>query len=344
MSTAATRDDRSVRATGIADSVTRAPRRTRTWGGAGIGIAVLSAASFGTSGTFGTSLLRSGWSPGAAVLVRITVAALILTGPALARLRGRWTLLRRQPRLVVGYGLIGVVGCQLCYFNAIERMPVGVALLLEYLGAVLVVAWLWLRHGQRPRWLTVGGAAAAMGGLAMMVGVTGSGGISPVGVMWGLLAAVSMAVYFVLSAGPAKTDHGAAPGEGTGAYAPEPLPPIVLAWAGMCVGAVALGLLGLAHVVPLAASAGDVTLLGHQVSWVLPVIGIALFATAIGYSTGIAAVRLLGAKLGSFIGMAEILFAALFAWLLLGQLPTVTQFLGGALILVGVALVRIDES
>ena len=338
MSTAATQDGRSTRATGTADAVARVPRRTRDWGAAGIGIAVLSAASFGTSGTFGTSLLRSGWSPGAAVLVRITVAALILTGPALALLRGRWTLLRRQLRLVVGYGLIGVVGCQVCYFNAIERMPVGVALLLEYLGAVLVVAWLWLRHGQRPRRLTIIGAAAAMGGLAMMVGVTGSGGISPVGVMWGALAAVSMAVYFVLSAGPARTD---ASGETDAA---ESLPPIVLAWAGMCVGAVALGLLGVARVVPFAASAGDVTLLGHRVSWVLPVIGIALFATAIGYTTGIAAARLLGAKLGSFIGMAEILFAALFAWLLLGQLPTMTQFLGGALILAGVTAVRIDES
>jgi hypothetical protein len=36
-------------------------------------------------------------------------------------------------------------------------MPVGVALLLEYLGVVLVVAWMWLRHGQRPGWLTIAG-------------------------------------------------------------------------------------------------------------------------------------------------------------------------------------------
>ena len=58
-----------------------------------------------------------------------------------------------------------VAGCQLFYFNAIERMPVGVALLLEYLGRVLVVGWLWLRHGQRPRRLTVAGAAASIAGL-----------------------------------------------------------------------------------------------------------------------------------------------------------------------------------
>ena len=42
--------------------------------------------------------------------------------------------------------------------------------------------------------------------------------------------------------------------------------------------------------------------------------------------------------------MAEILFAVLFAWLLLHQTPSATQFLGGALILAGVVLVRLDES
>jgi drug/metabolite transporter (DMT)-like permease len=41
--------------------------------------------------------------------------------------------------------------------------------------------------------------------------------------------------------------------------------------------------------------------------------------------------------------MAEVLFAILFAWLLLGQLPSAVQFVGGAFILAGVTLVRIDE-
>ena len=74
------------------------------------------------------------------------------------------------------------------------------------------------------------------------------------------------------------------------------------------------------------------------------VIGIALVSTAAGYSTGIVAARRLGAKLASFIGMAEILFAVSYAWILLGQLPSATQFAGGALILAGVTLVKIDES
>lgn len=116
-----------------------------------------------------------------------------------------------------------------------------------------------------------------------------------------------------------------------------------MAWAGMCVGAVLLGALGLAGVLPMRAAASNVQFLHHQVSWIVPVAGLALVAAVIPYVTGIGAARRLGARLSSFVGMAEVLFAVLFAWLLLGQLPTVLQFAGGALILAGVALVRLAE-
>ena len=294
---------------------------------AGLTLAVLSAATFGTSGAFAASLIDAGWSPAAAVITRIAVAALVLTVPAMLQLRGRWWLLRRGAGRAAAYGLVAVAGCQLFYFNAIERMPVGVALLLEYLAAVLVVGWLWLRHGQRPRRLTVIGAVAAVAGLAMVLDLTGSARIDPIGVMWGLLAAAGLAIYFLLGAG---TDD-------------EPLPPIVMAWAGMCVGAAALATLGWIGVLPVTATTGSVAFAGHRVSWVVPVLGLSLVAAAFAYVAGIGAARRLGAKLASFVGMGEVLFAILFAWLLLGQLPSTVQFLGGAFILAGVTLVRADE-
>jgi drug/metabolite transporter (DMT)-like permease len=202
-----------------------------------------------------------------------------------------------------------------------------VALLLEYLGTVLVVGWLWARHAQRPRRLTVTGAAASVAGLILVLNLTGTAGINVVGVMWGLLAAVSLAIYFLLSA---ATDA-------------EPVPPIVMAWGGMWVGAVVLGLLGWVGVLPMAASTRPVDFLHHQVSWLVPVLGLSLVAAVIAYVAGIGAARRLGAKLASFIGMAEVLFAIAFAWVLLGQLPSAMQFLGGAFILAGVTLVRVDE-
>ena len=306
--------------------------------GAGLVIGLMSAAAFGTSGTFGTSLIGAGWSPAGAVLARVSIAALVLTAPALIQLRGRWALLRQWSWRTVAYGCIGVATCQLGYFNAISRMPVGIALLIEYMGILLVVGWLWARHGQRPRRLTIAGSVAAIGGLALMLDLTGPGGTSPVGVLWALLAAVSMAVYFILSA------WSGAPSSDAASSRPEALPPVVMTWGGMIVGAVVLAVFGVTGMAPLAVSGADVTLLHHQVSWLVPILGLSVLAAAFAYVTGIGAARRLGAKLGSFVALAEVLFATAFAWVLLHQVPTATQFLGGALILLGVILVRLDEA
>jgi len=324
-----------------ANGVVRQPTErgsVRSRRSAGMAIGLVSAMCFGTSGTFGSALIGTGWSPAGAVLARVVVAALALTVPAVLALRGRWGMLRRSAWQVTAYGLIGVAACQVCYFNAIARMPVGISILLEYLGIVLIVGWLWVRHGQRPRPLTVLGGAVALGGLALMLDLSGSGGVSASGVLWALAAAVSMAVYFFQSA--------AIPGAGSsgaGSDAAGALPPVVLTWGGMVAGAAAIGLLGVARLTPLRFAGADVALFGGRTSWIVPVLGLGLLAAAIAYVTGIGAARRLGAKLGSFVAMAEVLFAVVFAWLLLHQAPTTTQFIGGALILAGVIAVRLDE-
>jgi drug/metabolite transporter (DMT)-like permease len=316
-------------------------------------MALASGAAFGTSGTFGDGLLRSGWSPGAAVLARITVAALALTPFALAQLRGQRALLRRNWRQVLAYGLFGVLGCTFSYFYAIETIPVGVGLLLEYTAAIMVVGWLWLRHGHRPQLLTMTGTGAAVGGLTLMAGITGSGGVDPAGLAWGLLAAVCMTVFMFVCDRPAPAsaamDGTTSPGRPSLDEPPpdEPSPgelsPVMLSWAGICVGVAVLALLGAARAVPMAATTADVVFLGHQVSWLLPVLAVGTLSTAAAYITAVAAVRSLGPKLASFVGMSEVLFAAAFAWLMLGQVPTTEQFAGGAMILAGVVLIRADE-
>jgi drug/metabolite transporter (DMT)-like permease len=292
----------------------------------GLGLAILSAATFGTSGTFATALMAGGWSPGAAVATRIGVAALLLTVPALMQLRGRWTLLKRNLPAIAAYGLVAVAGCQLFYFNAVEHLSVGVALLLEYSGTLLVVLWVWLRHAQRPRRLTLMGGGLALGGLVLVLDLTGEQHVDLVGVLWGLAAAAGLAVYFVLSA---HTD--------------ESLPPMVMAWGGMVIGAVTLLVGGVAGAVPLRASTGEVDFGGHRTSWVVPIVGLSLVAAVIAYSAGIAAARRLGARLASFIGLAEVLFAVVFAWAFLDQQPSGLQIVGGVVVLAGIALVRADE-
>ena len=116
-----------------------------------------------------------------------------------------------------------------------------------------------------------------------------------------------------------------------------------MAWGGLAVGAVVLGGAIVAGALPVHTTRTDVTLLHHQVSWVVPILGMSLIAAAIAYVTGIAAARLLGAKVASFVGLTEVLFAVGFAWLLLGQRLDVTQALGAALVVGRIALVRLDE-
>jgi drug/metabolite transporter (DMT)-like permease len=292
----------------------------------GLGTALLSAATFGTSGSFARSLTDAGWSPAAAVLARVTVAAVVLAVPAVLALRGRWWALRRNASFVSLFGLLAVASCQVFFFNAIERLSVGVALLLEYMGVVLVVAWLWARHGNRPRRLTVVGSVVALAGLALVLDIVGGAHLDPIGVLWGLAAATGLAGYYLMSS---KED-------------PD-LPPIAVASGGMVVGAVALAACGAARVLPMHAGFGSVQFAGHRTSWVVPVLGLSIVAAAIAYVAGITAARALGAKLSSFVGLTEVIFAVLTAWALLGELPTLTQLLGGALIVAGVTLVRLDE-
>ena len=300
--------------------------RTERSAGVGIGLALLSAATFGTSGTFARSLIDAGWSAETAVAVRVGIAALILAVPAVLALRGRWHVARRALGSVGLFGLLAVAGAQVGFFNAVRYLPVGVALLLEYSGIVLVVLWMWARHGERPKRLTVAGAVVAVVGLVLVLDLTGGADFDPIGVLWGLFAAVGLATYFVLSA---RVD-------------PE-LPSVALAAGGMGVGAGVLLALGLIGVLPLHATFDTVVFAGQTVNWLVPVAGLSLVAAVISYVSGIGAARILGAPLASFVGLTEVLFAVLFAWLVLGELPTIMQAIGGTFIIAGIALVRLDQ-
>ncbi|MEU7612701.1 EamA family transporter [Micromonospora sp. NPDC049204] len=293
---------------------------------AGVALALLSAITFATSGTFARSLIEAGWSAESAVIARVGIAALVLAIPAVLAMRGRWAVLRSNATSIGLFGLLGVALAQVCYFNAVRYLPVGVALLLEYLGIILVVGWMWLRHGQRPRQLTVAGSVAALIGLAFVLDLAGTADFHPVGVLWGLGAAFGLAGYFVLA----------------GRVDPR-LPSVAMASGGMAIGAVVLLLLGLTGLLPLHATFGEVTFAGQPTSWLLPIAGLSLVAAVIAYLAGIAGNRILGPRLSSFVGLTEVLFAVLIAWLFLDELPTGWQLLGGAMIVAGVALVRLDE-
>ena len=109
--------------------------------------------------------------------------------------------------LVVAHGLIGVAALQWTYFVAIDRLPVGMALLLEYQAPILVA--LWARFVQREPvssrlWV---GLVLAVLGLAAATEVWQGAKFDGLGVLAGLAAAVCFAGYFLIGeAGVAELD------------------------------------------------------------------------------------------------------------------------------------------
>lgn len=293
---------------------------------AGLGFAALSAVAFGLSGALARPLLDSGWSPGAVVLVRIALGALVVVPFGAVALRGHWWLVARNAPTILLYGFTGVAGAQFCYFSAVQYLQVGPALLIEFTAPAAVVAWMWLRHGQRPGPVTLTGAAIAGVGLLLVIEIFAGGGFHLLGTAWALGAMVGCAVYFIISADETNG-----------------LPPLTLAAGGLVVGTAVLGILAVAGVLPMHAAGMPVSYAGIETAWWVPMLLLGVVTAAIAYSSGIAAGRRLGSRLASFIGLNEVLAAVLFAWLLLGEFPSAWQLLGGALILIGVVAVKSGE-
>ena len=292
----------------------------------GLIFALLSAATFGVSGPFAKSLIESGWSPGGAVFARVAGGALVMMVIAVAT---QWPRLRQvstHTRTVLLYGVFAISGVQLCFFNAVQHLTVGVALLLEYLAPIIVIGWAWITKGARPSVQPLLGAAVALIGAAVVIDVFGSAEISAVGVAWGLAAAACLAVYFVISE-----------------RADGDLHPVVLAASGLTVSAVVIGALGLVGVLPLHFSASNAVVADHSVNVWLPVVVLVLVSTVIAYLTGIAAITLLGPTIGSLVALTEVLCAVVAAWILVGESVTALQAVGGAAIIAGLVLARLGQ-
>jgi drug/metabolite transporter (DMT)-like permease len=290
----------------------------------GVMFAIGSAFTFGMSGSFAKSLMTAGWTPTAAVTARLAGGALVMVVFATI-VNPNWMREAGQhSRTVVLYGLIPIAGAQLCYYNAVSHLSVGVALLLEYLAPVLVVGWVWASTRRRPGTPTLVGVALALAGTLLVLDVFSGTTINAAGVAWGLGAMVCAACYFMLS------DRVTADGSG--------LSSITLAAGGLVVGAVAVGLLGMSGVLRMTFTNNDTVVAGMTTSWVVPVLVLAVVSTAVAYVLGISGVARLRPSYASLLGLGEVLCAVIAAWVLLGEAITATQALGGAVVCAGLAL------
>ena len=181
---------------------------------------------------------------------------------------------------MLAYGVVAIALAQLCYFSAVQYLSVGVALLLEYLAPVILIAWHWARTQRRPARPVLAGAGLSIVGLASS-STCGLG--SPQSSRCGLGSGCCPVSQRVL---PAQR------GQGPDA----PIHPLLLTTAGTGIGAVILLAASAVGILPLAAQTGVTVLADRTVGWWLPALLLILISAVLAYPSGIAAVRRLGSS------------------------------------------------
>ncbi|MFE0524065.1 DMT family transporter [Streptomyces sp. NPDC058954] len=286
--------------------------------GAGLGLALASAVAFGGSGVAAKPLIEAGLDPLHVVWLRVAGAALVML-PVAVRHRA---LLRRRPVLLVGFGLLAVAGVQACYFAALSRIPVGVALLVEYLAPGLVLGWVRFVQRRPVTRAAALGVVLAVGGLACVVEIWSGLGFDALGLLLALGAACCQVGYFVLS------DQGSDAGED----APDPLG--VIAY-GLLIGALVLTVVARPWTMDWTVLTGTARMDGDPVPAGLLLAWIVLVATVLAYVTGVLSVRRLSPQVAGVVACLEAVIATVLAWVLLGEHLSAPQIVGGAVVLVG---------
>ncbi|MEV6755447.1 EamA family transporter [Streptomyces sp. NPDC051214] len=286
--------------------------------GVGLGLALVSAVAFGGSGVAAKPLIEAGLDPLHVVWLRVAGAALVML-PVAWRHRG---LLLRRPALLLGFGLLAVAGVQAFYFASISRIPVGVALLVEYLAPALVLGWVRFVQRRPVTRAAAVGVVLAVGGLACVVEVWAGLSFDAVGLLLALGAACCQVGYFVLS------DQGSDAGDD----APDPLG--VIAY-GLLIGAVVLTVVARPWGMDWSVLAGNARMDGTAVpAWAL-LAWIVLLATVVAYVTGVLSVRRLSPQVAGVVACLEAVIATVLAWVLLGEHLSAPQIIGGAVVLAG---------
>lgn len=293
--------------------------------GVGVTAVVVGSLLFAVNGTVSKLAMQAGLSPTRLVELRSIGSAVVLVAAVLV-------VSRRLPlprgRQLVGIAVLGVVGMamvQWLYFVAISRLPVGLALLVEYTAPVLVALWarFVLREQVKARvWWAL---AACLGGLVLVAQVGDGIELDTLGLLAAGGAAVALATYYLLGDRLVR--------------ARDPLS--TQAWS-MVFAALFWIVLQPLWTFDASVLADDVALPGaldgaHLPLWVL-VAWIVVLGTAVPYLLILVGVARLGAARTGVLGMLEPVAASAAAWLVLGESMTLVQLVGGAVVLAGVAL------
>lgn len=293
----------------------------------GYGLYLLAATMFAINGTVAKQIILSGVSPTFLSQLRITAAFLLLAA-VLAIIRpAALRLPVRQIPILALYGVLGVAMTQWLYFVAIENIPVGLALILEFTAPLFVA--LWFRFGYREPtrntvWL---GLALALIGLMLVAQIWQGFSLNPIGALAGLGAACALTVYYVL--GDAQLRR------------PNPLEPVALTLWGFAAGAIFWAIVRPWWLFPWSAFTTSTQPVDSS-SVSVPVWGLAVWMVVLGtivpFWLVLVSLRHIRASQASAIGMTEPLIASAIAWAALGEVLSIVQIVGGLVVLFGVLL------
>jgi len=291
-------------------------------------MALAAAALFAVNGTVSKVILTGGELTALRLTqLRATAAFLLLLGFFLVVAPARLRVRRDEVALLLFYGVVGFAAVQWLYFLAIERLPVGIALLLQFTAPVLVALWARLAWHEPVRarvWLSL---SLALAGLVLVAEVWEDVRLGAGGVTAALLAAAGLATYFLV--GERATERRdalsltcLALGAATGLWA------IVQPWWGFPFGA-------LDEVVSLQGALDSTT----APVWLLCLSMVSL-GTVAPFALSLGALRHLPATRVSIVAMTEVVLAAVVAWIWLGEALSAVQLLGGGVVLLGVILAQ----
>jgi drug/metabolite transporter (DMT)-like permease len=304
----------------VTATATRPAEAARTIARPALGITMVLAAAaiFALNGTVSKLLLKGGFDAPQLTTFRATGAFAGLLLVNLLLRPSRLVVRRKELPLLITFGLAGFFLVPMLYFVAISRLPVGIGLLFEFTAPVFTA--LWVRFGEREqvrRRLWIGLGLCVVGLVAVAQIWTGRLSLDPIGIAAGMTSAVLLAGYYVLGAKSVSSR--------------DPLS--VTCWA-FGVSAVAGAVIRPWWNFPghlLGGTSDGVPM------WLLAIY-LLIFGTILPYLLLSAAMRHLPPTSVGIIGMTELVLASVFAWVLLDEILSVAQILGGLVLLVGVVL------
>jgi drug/metabolite transporter (DMT)-like permease len=301
--------------------VTRVPRPA-----VGYALTVLAAVFFSVNGTVSTLALQAGIAAPRLTALRCTGAALGLLAALAVAAPGRLRLAWRDVPFLAAFGVVGVALTQYLYYVAIGRLPIGIALVFEMTGPVLIALYVWLVRHEKVRRRLWAALLLSLSGLVFVAQVwQGGGSLDPLGVGAALAAAVCLAAYYLLGE------------RGTVTRDPVALTCWSFVAAAVFWAAAApwseFDTAVLAERVPVSLGAPELPL------WAL-VAWIVVLGAIVPFWLSIAALQHLSPTAAGLVATVEPVFASVVAWLWLGQVLTGWQVLGGVVVLVGIALAQ----